>query len=300
MSEPRRASPLATFASVSRLHIVAIGALGTLTFGWLFTGRYLWGVAAVCALDWFLVNLLNRVVDLAEDRANRITGVAFVDAHRRSIIVAGFAALLGSLALVALALPELTWLRVAFHALGLAYNWPLLPGRRRIKQLYFWKNTASAMGFVITVFLFPLATIGWGDPALMPAGVSSATLWLTGAFFVLFELGYEIVYDLRDEPGDRAAGVMTYPVVHGARTATRIIDLLAIAAMGFLVTGYASGLVPWRIVVMIIAPLSNLVLYKRAARRGLTSADCIRITWVGAGLLLAYHLWIVAGLPGVT
>ena len=34
-------------------------------------------VAAVAALDWFLVNLLNRVVDVPEDRANGIVGTDF-------------------------------------------------------------------------------------------------------------------------------------------------------------------------------------------------------------------------------
>ena len=43
---------------------------------------------AICALDWFIVNLLNRVVDLEEDKVNRITGVAFVDRNRRAIVVA--------------------------------------------------------------------------------------------------------------------------------------------------------------------------------------------------------------------
>lgn len=293
-------SSLSVFASISRLHIVAIAALGTFTFGWLFTGRYLWALAAVCALDWFIVNLLNRVVDLAEDRVNRITGVAFVDAHRQAIAIAGFALLVGSIVAGAFLVPELTWLRLGFHALGLAYNWPVLPGRRRIKQLYFFKNTASAAGFVITVFLFPLATIGWGDPTRLAPGITSATLWLSGLFFVLFELSYEVIYDLRDEPGDRAAGVMTYPVVHGVAGATRIVDGLVLGSAVALAVGFAAGLVPWRIFVMTLAPLVNLVYYKRALARGITSADCIRLTWIGAGLLVAYHLWVAVGLPGVT
>ena len=50
---------------------------------------------------------------------------------------------------------------------------------------------------------------------------------------------------------------------------------------------------------MILAPLLQLVLYKRALRRGITSADCIAITWIGVALLTAYHLWVLAGLPGV-
>ena len=291
-------SSLGVFMSISRLHIVAIATLGTFTFGWLFTGRHLWALSAICALDWFIVNLLNRVVDLNEDRVNRITGVAFVDAHRRAIVIGGFALLVGSLVAVAWVLPELTVLRLAFHALGLAYNWPILPGRRRIKELYFFKNTASAAGFVITVFLFPLATVGWGVGALAPE-ITTATIVLSGVFFVLFELSYEVIYDLRDEPGDRAAGVRTYPVVHGLAGAMRIVDGLIAASALVLVTGFAAGLVPWRIFVMILAPALNLVAYKRAMRRGITSADCIRLTWLGAGLLVAYHLWVAAGLPGV-
>lgn len=285
-------SSLGVFMSISRLHIVAIATLGTFTFGWLFTGRHLWALSAICALDWFIVNLLNRVVDLNEDRVNRITGVAFVDAHRRAIVIGGFALLIGSLVAVAWVLPELTVPRLAFHALGLAYNWPILPGRRRIKELYFFKNTASAAGFVITVFLFPLT-------ADLAPGITTATIVLSGVFFVLFELSYEVIYDLRDEPGDRAAGVRTYPVVHGLAGAMRIVDGLIAASALVLVTGFAAGLVPWRIFVMILAPALNLVVYKRAMRRGITSADCIRLTWLGAGLLVAYHLWVAAGLPGV-
>ncbi|MFK7991887.1 MAG: UbiA family prenyltransferase [Sandaracinaceae bacterium] len=292
---------LRLLASISRLHIVAIATLGTFTFGWLFTGRYLGWLAAICALDWFVVNLLNRVVDLEEDRVNKITGVAFVDENRRAIVVAGFALLIGSLIGVAFVYPELTWLRVAYHALGLAYNWPVLPGKRRIKELYFFKNSASALGFIITVFLFPLALVDWGtDPSQLAAGITPATLWVSGAFFVLFELSYEVIYDLRDEEGDRVAGVKTYPVVHGQAGAMRIIDALILVSTTVLIAGYAAGVVPWRIVVMALAPVLNLVAYKRAMRRGITSADCVNLTWVGAALLVCYHLWVVAGLPGVT
>ena len=79
-----------------------------------------------------------------------------------------------------------------------------------------------------------------------------------------------------------------------------LLDLGLIAgAMLALVGGYAAGLLPWRVFIMVVAPALQLVIYKRALRRGVTSSDCIRITWLGAGLLAAYHLWIAAGLPGV-
>jgi 4-hydroxybenzoate polyprenyltransferase len=287
---------LRLFASVSRVHIVAIAALGTFTFGWLFSGQHPWLLAGVCALDWFLVNLLNRVVDLEEDTANAIFGTEWVGKHRRAIVAGGFALLFASFAAVHFLVPAITLLRVGYHALGLAYNWPLLPGKRRIKQLYFWKNTASAMGFMITVFAYPLAMYGWDA---MPPGISPATVVYSAGFFLLFELSYEVIYDLRDAEGDAKAGVRTYPVVHGERVAVHIVDGLIAASLLFLVVGYATGAVPWRIFIMFAAPVLQLFVYKRCLRRGITSKDCIRITWLGALLLSSYHVWIALGLPGV-
>ncbi|HEY7954238.1 MAG TPA: UbiA family prenyltransferase [Polyangia bacterium] len=283
---------LKLFATVSRLHIVAIAALGTFTFGWLLTGEHLWLLSAVCGLDWFLVNLLNRVVDLKEDRLNGIQGTDFVARHRRAILIGGFAVLFGSLAAFAFVAPAVLPLRVAYHLLGFAYNWPLFTGGRRLKQLYFWKNTASATGFLITVFGYPIALAG--HARLGWPGIFAAAL-----FFFLFELSYEVIYDLRDAPGDQAAGVRSYPVVHGERGAVRIVDGLLIASMLAIALGYASGILPWRVFIMIAAPIVQLVLYKRALRRGITAADCVALTWLGAALLVTYHVWIAVGLPGV-
>lgn len=291
------ARSVALFASISRLHIVAIGALGALTFSWVFFGQRMQLVAGVAALDWFLVNLLNRVVDVPEDRANGIVGTDFVARNRRALVVLGFSLLAASLLVVHLAAPMLTPFRLAFHALGLAYNWPLLPGRRRIKQLYFWKNTASACGFMLTVFAYPLAL---GHSLGLTPRIGTPGIVLSGAFFVLFELSYEVLYDLRDAPGDRASGVATYPVVHGEKTAMRIVDGLVLTSVAIVVAGFASGAVPWRVVVMVVAPVVQLVWYKRIARhREITARDCIRLTWVGTGMLAAYNVWVSLRLPGV-
>jgi 4-hydroxybenzoate polyprenyltransferase len=296
---PSPLRPLALLATVSRIHIVAIAALGTFTFGWLLFGVHMWALAAISALDWFLVNILNRVVDLREDRANAIVGTDFVADHRRAVLFGGFGLLLASLAGVWLVFPWLLPLRLAYHTLGFAYNWPLFPGGRRIKELYFWKNTASATGFLITVFAYPLAASGWTHDRPLASGIGWATIACAAAFFFLFELSYEVIYDLRDAEGDRAAGVRTYPVVHGERGAVRIADALLLGAIAVLAVGYAAHALPWRIFVMIAAPMLQLAVYKRALRRGITSSDCVALTWLGAGLLLAYHLWIAAGLPGV-
>jgi 4-hydroxybenzoate polyprenyltransferase len=292
---------LRVFASVSRLHIVAIASLGTFTFGWMFTGRYHFLLAAVTAFDWFLVNLLNRAVDAKEDALNEIvgTGTGLCAGHRRAILGGGITILLLSIPAAHLLAPAITPFRVASHLLGLAYNFPLRPGGRRLKQLYFWKNTASALGFMGTVFAYPLAT-AWNGRGLDLAGdLSLATLLVVGLFFFLFELSYEVIYDLRDAPGDAAAGVRTYPVVHGEAGAVRIIDSLILLSIATLGAGFAAGVVPWRMAVMIFAPLLQLAIYKHALRRGITAGDCIGITWVGAALLGTYHLWVLLELPGV-
>ncbi len=296
MTTERKSSTWFDAVAIGRLHIVVIACLGTFTFGWVFTGRYPWFLAGVCALDWFIVNLLNRVVDLEEDSLNRIPGVAFVARHRRAILGVGFGLLLASLAVVHLIEPSITAMRVACHVLGLAYNWPLLPGRRRIKQLYILKNVASASAFMVTVFGYPLAAAGWGT-TLSP-DITLGTIAIAGAFFFLFELSYEVIYDLRDAEGDAAAGVASLAVVHGERGAVRVVDGLIVASLVIYVTGWALGHIPWRLFIMFAAPLLQLVVYKRMLRRGITSVDCVNLTWIGAGLLIAYHLWELLGLPG--
>ena len=285
---------------ISRLHITAIAALGVFTFGWLFTGRYPWLLTAVCALDWYIVNLTNRAVDLEEDRANKITETEFVDRNRRQLLCVVFSLLLISLVVVHFLNPFITGLRIAGHLLGAFYNWPLLPGRRRLKQLYFWKNSASAAGFLITVFGYPLATMCWGNQSYcFPPDVSWATVVFSAVFFFLFEISYEVIYDLRDIKGDAVAGIRTYPVVHGERTAIYIIDGLIFSSMAILAIGYLFAFVPWRIFIMTAAPFLQWVVYKRALRQGISAQDCIRITWMGVAMLIIYHMWVVAGLPGV-
>ena len=272
---------VAVVASIARIHIVAIGALGPLTFAFALCGASptaAWPLAVVSACDWFVVNLLNRVVDLKEDAANQITGTAVVARHQRLVVVIGVGALVASLALTIAVAPWLTPFRVAFHALGFAYNWPVLPRRRRIKELAFWKNTASATGFLLTVFAYPLATFAEKND------VSPSTIACAAAFFFLFELSYEVLYDLRDVDGDRVARVSTWPVLFGVAAGWRIAFGLMLASFVVDVGAFAFGVLPWRIAVMGAAPPLQLVCALRIRRRPITTADCIGITWLGCAL----------------
>ena len=290
---------LRLFFHVSRLHIAALAAMGLFTFGWLFMGSYPWFLTAICALDWYIVNLENKIVDLREDEANAIIGTELVGRYRRILSVFTISLLIASLIIGHLVNPAITVLRIFGHMLGIFYNWPLLPGRRRLKQLYFWKNTASALGFLITVFGYPLATMAWNQASYrFPPGITWMTVLISAIFFFLFELSYEIIYDLRDIQGDSRADIRSYPVVHGELTAAYIIDALLLCSIIIISGAYFLNLVPWRIFIMVGAPVLQFFVYKKAFRRGLSSMDCILMTWLGVGMFIIYHLWILIDLPG--
>jgi 4-hydroxybenzoate polyprenyltransferase len=207
--------------------------------------------------------------------------------------------LIGSIVLIHLLNPFITPLRISCHLLGFLYNWPLLPGRRRLKQLYFWKNTTSAIGFLITILGYPLApVIFYNQSYNFPPDISWATVYFSALFLFLFILSNEIIYDMRDIQGDKIVGLRTYPVVHGKRKASSIIDGLIVSSVIVLSIGYLFHLLPWRIFILAFAPVLQFIFYKRALRNGITAKYCTRMTWIGVAMFLVYNLWVVAGLPG--
>ncbi len=282
--------------SIVRYHIVLIAMAACLSFGWLMTGKLRPEIALVAGLDWFLINLLNRVTDLAEDQRNGIQGTDRVARLARAVTIGSVVLLVASFA-THFAWPGLTPFRVVVQLIGLGYNYKIVPtpgGLSRFKEMYFFKNFGSAVLFVLTGFVYPLVS---GDSRTM----SVAGILCLVAFFVPFELTYEILYDLRDLEGDRAEGVPTYPVVHGAHRSRQIVDALLGASALVLAFAVGSGALGLREGLMLAAPPLQLVLYRPRYRRGLTSADCIFLTHVGTGLLTFYLLgtaiWVRAGLP---
>ena len=297
-------------SSIVRPHILAIAGLACLTFGWLLTGEHPWLVAVFAVADWFLINLLNRVTDIAEDVANRVPGAESMQANRRAWVLACVVVAAGSFAASAALLPALTPWRVGVQLIGLGYNYRVVPwpgGRRRFKEVYFLKNFGSAVIFVLTGFVYPV--VAWGGAA--GGALDWAMAVVLCAFFVPFEITYEILYDLRDVDGDRAADpvIPTYPVVHGPDAAIRIIDGLLAASALVMAGGLAAGWVGVREGLMLAAPALQFAFYRRRLRKAggapgagaISHADCTAVTWMGAGLLAVYligtHVWLQLGLP---
>ena len=288
---------IADALAIIRYHIVLIAMTATLVFGWLMTGQRPIALALIVGLDWFLINLLNRVTDVDEDLANGIQGTERVARSKRTVMIASFALLIGSFA-THLFFPSITPLRVVVQTIGMAYNYRLVPtlrGMRRLKELYFFKNFGSAFLFVLTCFGYPLAASGW-RPVMSWAAIGCLVV-----FFVLYEITFEILYDLRDLEGDRKEGIPTYPVVHGEKIALRIIDTLLVLAAIVIVLGLATGTLGVREGLMLAAPALQRVFYPSRVSRGLTSADCILLTHLGTAELSLFlagtAIWSAAGLP---
>ena len=289
---PPRLSPIRMAMHVTRMHIIAIACLAALTFGWLMTGQRLWSAVVFCAIDWFIVNFVNRAVDLAEDRVNGIAGTDMVGRHQRLIEAGCLALMLVSLLLGHLVAPVLTPWRVAFSAIGLAYNYRLIPthsGRTRFKEMYFSKNFSSGV-------LFLLSTIAY--PAILGAAhVTPGYLAVLVGFFLPLEITYEIIYDLRDIDGDAALNVPTFPVVHGAATSHRMIDGLLLLSAASLILGAALGTIGLKEFVLIGGVIQQTLYFHLRLKQGCTPERCIFVTWLGAAQIASYHVWILAGLP---
>jgi len=298
MSETSRT--LADAASILRVHIILIGVTAALVFGWVLTGTHPWGVAVLGGVDWLLINLLNRVTDLKEDLANGIRGTERLVGASQKVLALWVAILVGSFAWSVAMWPELTPWRLSVQAIGVGYSYRVVPtprGVRRFKDLYFFKNFMSALLFVQTVFIYPLVVADW---RLVYPGGWAAVVGLA-VFFVAFEITYEILYDMRDLEGDRLANVPTYPVVHGLARSRQIIDALLLLSAAVLLGLFLSGLVGARELLMLVAPGIQWVFYRPRYRRGLTTGDCIGLTYLGAALLVVFLIgtwvWLEAGLP---
>lgn len=294
---------LGAASAIVRGHIVLVAVAATVVFGWLGTGRYLWGVALVTGADWFYVNLLNRVTDLAEDTKNAIPGTEWLTRWRRVLLPGAFVGAGASLAIGEAIWPGVWPWRVATLVIGTAYSIRLVPWWRgggvkfvRLKEIYFVKNTGSAVLFVLTCVCYPLAVV---EPGSWTIGWSA--LGVLVAFFVPFELSYEVLYDFRDLEGDRDEGIPTYPVVHGPRVARAILDGLLVAAGVALLGGFAARAIGVRELLMLAAPVSQLAFYRPRLARGLTGRDCVLLTHLGTAQLVLYLVgtaaWGALGLP---
>jgi 4-hydroxybenzoate polyprenyltransferase len=276
---------------LTRGHISLVATLAVLTFQTAFFGFYDWRVAAICCFDWFLVNLMNRFVDNAEDVENGVVKHSFSPSTAKVGATASVLVGLASLAVFYPWAPRLLAWRIAAWMLAIAYNVKMYGLRKRLKECYFWKNIASAGGFLLTAFAYPIAQHA---PELQ-GHFAVTQVVVVGLFFFVYELSFELAYDLRDVTGDQRRGIVTIPVAHGEVFTRRAIYALLGISITIMSIGFATG-VPWRISVMSFAPALH-ALYLGTRTAPIRERDCVVLTMLCVVLLASYNLWIFYKLP---
>jgi 4-hydroxybenzoate polyprenyltransferase len=291
-------STLRQLAAASRLHIVLIAGLATMTFGWLFGGRFAPLIALWVALDWWVLDVGNKLSDLAEDLRNAPTEARWVQHNRNALGLAAVAVFAGSL--VATLLHDdwiLAALRVGFQLVGVGYNFRVIPlevrGRAgtRFKDLYAAKNGVAGALFVLSVILYPV--VGRRGALLVPP----VYILLMVGFFFFFEMSFEVIYDLKDIAGDQAEGIPTFPAVHGAKAGVAVAAGFALAGAGFISGGYLAGVFGFREIIILLAPGLQLLVLPIYRRRGFRARDTVWITHLGSLQLAVYNLYVWLGLP---
>jgi 4-hydroxybenzoate polyprenyltransferase len=192
----------------------------------------------VAALTLFIY-ALNGFSDHAEDAAN--------DPARALMLRRSAAWTLGLASVVMLSAGVLLALRGRLHLsygaiafVGVAYSFRVIPYLRggslewlRLKDVALLKNLTIAMTWAAAVFLVPVLDAGqeWRF---------SSGLTFVALTYLLLVAHNSLFCDVRDEPGDREAGVRTLPVVLGAQRCFALTFVLAMAWSVGLVLGFAS------------------------------------------------------------
>lgn len=258
----------------------------------------LWGFSSLLGFrpepaDWLIVPLLathayqlNRLSDLEEDRVNDPADA--LAAHRSRHVILGIVlscaagalflgfqtANAGGLAIIAILL-----------ALGIAYSIPLFGSpRRRIKDVLGAKNLAPAAGIALTVCLYPAVNAGLAFSFEMAACLSAL---FTGSVLL------EILCDVRDRDGDRAAGVNTLPVVLGPGRTRIIVNALNAGSALLLAAAVLFGILP-AIWTLFLANSAMVALAANPLYDQLASSRPITYGLIFLQILLAVLLGLIA------
>lgn len=192
----------------------------------------------------------NRIADLTEDARNVPDRAAFTRRYGRWLFVLGTLLYLAAGVLAVVRQLPMAEFLVLPAVVAVCYS------SGGLKRLLLVKNL--------------LVGLAWGA---IPLGVGAyygilwrVDLWLLAAVVVVLLTVAAAVFDIKDVPGDRAAGVRTLPVVYGPRS-TRIlaaVGTLAVAAgIGL---GVIAGVVPRRYLLLLAWPVYVLAYVPLATR----------------------------------
>lgn len=176
----------------------------------------------IVALAFYAVYSLDRAADAADDAVAHPERARFSQRNARRMRIAALAAYALALALAATRGGRAVAVALLPLAALLLYSFRIVPpaiarrvGFARIKEIYVLKNAWVAATLAGTATLLPIAI------------ADAAPRWTAAAAMGGFLLGRwwinTLVFDLRDEAGDRANGLRTVPVVLGRARTLRLL-----------------------------------------------------------------------------
>jgi len=202
------------------LSAAGVGIGGVLAQGHAtFPPMILWAMGSAIGLG-AAGNVANDVADRDADRMNRpqaplVAGTVPVGA---ALAIGGIAGGLGLLAAL--------WVSFQLFAIALAALAVMLVYSPLLKQRGVLGNLAVAVVASVPL-VYGASAAGWWRAGLAPSAMAA-----------LLHFAREIVKDVDDEPGDRAIGRRTIPIVYGRATALTL-------AAGALVLFVPVSLAPW-------------------------------------------------------
>jgi 4-hydroxybenzoate polyprenyltransferase len=199
-----------------------------------------------------LVYALNGLTDAAEDEVNDPVRAAALRRHAFWTLGSATLVLLGAGSVLS-GRGQLHAVYPLLIAVGVAYSvrvvpWPSKRGLAwtRLKDVVLLKNLAIGGTWTAAVFVAPLL-----DLPVAPA--RPGVLALVGCGYAALMIVNSIYCDMRDEPGDRQAGVRTLPVRFGVSSCHRGIFIAMSVWAALLLLCFASGLIDGRHLLLLSA-----------------------------------------------
>lgn len=269
---------LLSFLSVSSLFIGGTGFFKT------YIGYLLLGMSpnvSICFavfLVSFSVYTLDKVADLDKDVANMPARAGFLQGRKKLAIAYSSLAYLLSIIMVFVGEPISSSFLLVPMAANIVYGTRLIPGVPRLKDIPVMKNAIVAFSWALVTILVP-ATY----QTQAQSGPFSILVFIVIYFMFIKTFIDTVLYDIRDESGDRINNVRTIPVLIGSRNATKI--LLILNSTLLLGLPWFEGLSRLLVLALIIYGYAY-ILYFRERRDPLALDLCVEGEWMLASLFL--------------
>ena len=269
---------LLSFLSVSSLFIGGTGFFKTYISYLLLAMKPNLFICLAVFLVSFSVYTLDKIADLDKDVASMPTRARFLEGKKDLAIAYSALAYLLSIIIVFLGRPISSSLLLVPMAANIVYGTRLIPGVPRLKDIPVMKNAIVALSWAIVTVLIPVTY-----QSLPSLGPIHSLVFVVIYFMFIKTFIDTVLYDIRDEAGDRINSVRTIPVLIGLENTTKV--LLILNSTLLLGLPWFEGLTRLLVLSLVIYGYAY-ILYFRERRDPLFLDLCVEGEWMLASLFL--------------